>query len=112
MMKMFDLTNRNAVVIGGAGGLGQAIAEGLAQAGAKVVIGSRREESLRRAAKEIKQSSGLDVSWYTLDAVREESIEAMLSAVLKNFGRVDILVNAQGLNKKFPAVDFPLDVFR
>src|SRR3974390_1037803 len=112
MMKMFDLSGRNAVVIGGAGGLGQAIAEGLAQAGARVVIGSRKEESLRRAAQEIKKSSGLDVSWYTVDAVREESIEAMAAAVVKDFGGVDILVNAQGLNKKYPAADFPLAEFR
>lgn len=112
MMKMFDLTGRNAVVIGGAGGLGQAIAEGLAQAGARVAIASRKEDLLKRAVKEIKESSGLDVSWYTVDAAREESIEALVAAVVKDFGRVDILVNSQGLNKKFPAEDFPLAVFR
>ena len=112
MMKMFDLTGRVAVVIGGSGGLGQAIAEGLAQAGARVVIGARRGESLRRAAAEIKQTSGLDVAWHAVDVLREESIEAMASAVVKDHGRVDILVNAQGLNKKFPAADFPLAEFR
>lgn len=49
--KLFDLTGKNAVVIGGAGGIGQAVAQGLAEAGANVAIASRKEESLIRAAQ-------------------------------------------------------------
>jgi NAD(P)-dependent dehydrogenase (short-subunit alcohol dehydrogenase family) len=112
VMKMFDLTGRNAVVIGGAGGLGQVIAEGIGQAGARVAICSRNETSLRGAAKEIKESSNIDISCYTVDAVDESSVEALVSTILQEFGRIDILINAQGLNKKFPAEDFPLAVFR
>ncbi|MCR4441795.1 MAG: glucose 1-dehydrogenase [Peptococcaceae bacterium] len=111
-MKLFDLTGRNAVVIGGAGGLGQAIAQGLAEAGARVAIASRKEESLRRAVKEIKEASGCDVTYYTVDATSEESIQALVDSTVKDFGRVDILVNAQGYNKKFPAEEFPMDVFK
>ena len=111
-MKMFELTGKNAVVIGGAGGLGQPIAQGLAEAGAKVAIASRNKESLIRAAGEIKEASGMDVSYYTVDVSSEESVEKLVSDVLRDFGRVDILVNAQGFNKKFPAQDFPIDIFR
>jgi len=110
-MKMFDLTGKNAVVIGGAGGLGQPIAQGLAEAGAKVAIASRNEESLKKAAKEIKENIGADVAYYTVDAVSEESVIALVDSVKRDFGKIDILVNAQGFNKKFPAQEFPMDVF-
>ena len=109
---MFDLDGKNAVVIGGAGGIGQAIAQGLAEAGAKVAIASRKEESLKRAAEEIKEASGCQVSYYTVDAANEESIMALVESSVKDFGKVDILVNSQGFNKKFPAEEFQMDVFK
>ena len=62
MMDLFSLEGKNAVVIGGAGGIGQAVAQGLAEAGAKVAIASRNEESLKRAVAEIKEASGMDVT--------------------------------------------------
>ncbi len=111
-LKLFDLTGKNAVVVGGAGGLGQAIAQGLAEAGAKVAIASRNVESLQRAVKEIKDASGSDVTYYTVDAAVEESIAALAEAAVKDMGKVDILMCAQGFNKKFPAEEFPMDVFK
>lgn len=112
MLKMFDLTGKNAVVIGGAGGLGQPIAQGLAESGAKVAIASRNEESLERAVQEIKDACGIEVKYYTVDASDEESIKALVDATVRDFGRIDILVNAQGFNKKYPAEEFPMDVFK
>lgn len=111
-MNMFNLDGKNAVVIGGAGGIGQAIAKGLAEAGAKVAIASRSEDSLKRAAGEIKEASGCDVSYYTVDASNENSIMALVEKSVKDFGKVDILVNSQGFNKKFPAEEFPMDIFK
>ncbi len=111
-LKLFDLTGKNAVVVGGAGGIGQSIAQGLAEAGARVAIASRSVESLQRAVNEIKDACGLDVSYYSVDASVEESIAALAEASVKDMGKVDILVNAQGFNKKFPAEDFPMDVFK
>ena len=81
-MDMFKLNGTNAVVVGGAGGLGQAIAQGLAEAGAKVAIASRREESLQRARQEIKEAIGAEISCYVADATDEASVEAL---VLKIF---------------------------
>ncbi len=111
MLNMFALDGRNAVVIGGAGGIGQAIAQGLAEAGARVAIASRNAESLQRAVREILASCGLAVGLYVVDAADEESIKALLGNAVAEFGRVDILVNAQGINEKFNAEDFPMDVF-
>jgi NAD(P)-dependent dehydrogenase (short-subunit alcohol dehydrogenase family) len=111
MLEMFSLTGKNAVVVGGAGGIGQAIAQGLAEAGAKVAIASRSADSLRRAVREIKEACGLDVRYYPVDATDEASVEALVADAARDFGKVDILVNAQGFNKKFNAEDFPMDVF-
>ena len=110
MKEMFRLDGRVAVVIGGAGGLGQGIAQALAFYGAEVVIASRKMESLTRAQKEIKENIGKDVAAYTVDAASEDSIIALADTVVKNHKKVDILVNSQGFNKKFDLFDFPVDV--
>lgn len=110
-MDLFDLTGKNAVVIGGAGGIGEALARGLVEAGADVAIASRNEESLKRAQKDIQEKTGKSVRYYIVDASDESSVVALVSATVKDMGHVDILVNALGLNKKFPAEDFNMDVF-
>jgi gluconate 5-dehydrogenase len=113
MSKLFDLTGKTAVVIGGAGGLGQAIAQGLAEAGAKVLISSRKEDSLKKASEEIKAATGIAVAYSVADASNESQVEALVAdAKAKLGGKITILVNAQGFNKKQDALDFDIDVFR
>lgn len=109
MTNVFDLTGKKAVVVGGAGGIGQAIAEGLAEAGAQVLLASRKEVSLQRAQQEIKAHCGATVLYHVADATNESEVLTLLEAALKSMGRVDILVNAQGFNKKFPGTEFPVD---
>ena len=111
-MSLFDLTGKGAVVIGGAGGLGQAIAQGLAEAGAKVLISSRKEDSLKKAQEEIKAACGINVDYFAADATNEAQVEALVKDAAAKFGKVTILVNAQGFNKKQDALDFDIDVFR
>ena len=110
-MKLFDLTGKSAIVFGGAGGIGQAIAQGLAEAGAKVAITSRNEDSLKRAQEEIKKATGLEVAYYLSDASKEDQVEAVCKQSIKDFGKVNILVNAHGMNKKFHGTEFPADVW-
>lgn len=112
MSNLFSLNGKNAVVVGGAGGIGQAIAQGLVESGARVAIASRSVESLQRAAKEIEESCGKGVNYYTVDAANEDSIKSLLDNSVRDFGKIDILVNAQGINQKFNAEDFPMDVFK
>ena len=66
-MELFSLKNKNAVVIGGAGGIGQSIAQGLAEAGARVLIASRNEESLKKTVEEIK-TKDIDIDYSVVDA--------------------------------------------
>ena len=113
MTKLFDLTGKTAVVIGGAGGLGQAIAQGLSEAGAKVLISSRKEDALKKAAAEIKAACGADICYFAADAADEAQVEALVENAKKQLGgKVTILVNAQGFNQKQDALDFDISVFR
>ena len=113
MSNLFDLSGKTAVVVGGAGGLGQAIAEGLIDAGATVLISSRKEESLQRAQEELKEATGKDALISAADASDEAQVEAMVEdAKAKLGGKIDILVNAQGFNKKQDALDFDIETFR
>lgn len=110
-LSLFDLTGKKAVVVGGAGGIGQSIAEGLIEAGATVLISSRKEEALQRAQRELKESTGQEVYYKAGDASVESDVEELLAYSIAQMGTVDILVNSQGFNKKFPATEFPEDIF-
>jgi NAD(P)-dependent dehydrogenase (short-subunit alcohol dehydrogenase family) len=91
----FNLEGKVAVVIGGTSGIGHSIALGLADAGADVVPVSRRVEKVREAAETI-ESKGRRSLVVATDATRREDVEKMASAVVKNFGHIDILVNSAG----------------
>ena len=75
------------------------------------MISSRKVEALQRAQKEIKDKTGLDIFYCAGDASKENEVEALLAAAVKEMGTVDILVNSQGFNKKFPGTEFPVDVW-
>ncbi len=100
----FDLSGKCAVVIGGTSGLGKAIALAIAEAGADVVAVSRRQEETDRVAAEI-EGLGRRSLRATVDVRNRSSIEELQSKVLKNFGKVDILVNAAGITHKTPTLE-------
>ena len=95
MANLFDLNGRVAVVMGATSGLGRAIAIGLAQHGADVVPSGRRKELVESACKEI-EAAGKRTLAKPADAQDRRSIDSLRDAVLAQFGRVDILVNAAG----------------
>ena len=99
-----DLTSKTAVVIGGTSGIGRALALGLAQAGATVVPTGRREELVRSVAREI-EAQGCKSLAIASDVGNRPSLERLQEAVLKEFGRVDILINSAGTTKKTPTLD-------
>lgn len=111
MRNLFELKAKGVVVIGGAGGIGQAIAQGMAEAGANVVISSRKTDSLERAKREISEACGVSVRHIACDASDEASVERLLANSVAELGQVDVLVNAQGFNQKYPGTEFPVDAW-
>ncbi|HTX70595.1 MAG TPA: SDR family oxidoreductase [Thermoleophilia bacterium] len=109
MGDLFSLDGKKAVVVGGAGGMGRGIAAGLADYGADLAIADVNAAALEDAASALKAETGKDVHRYAVDCTDDDSVKALVDAVVKDAGRVDILVNALGINVKAPAVEFPMD---
>lgn len=108
MSDLFDLTGKVAVVIGGAGGIGRALALGIAECGADVIIASRQLGHLERVAEEIR-AKGRKALAVTVDVTQEQSVVDMVTHILEEFPRIDILVNAAGIAIRKPADSFPID---
>ncbi len=98
-LKIFDLTGKVALVTGGSKGLGKAMARGLAEAGADVIISSRHEEDLRTALDEILRGTGRRGKYVVADMSRRGEADRLAAAALEAMGRVDVLVNNAGTNR-------------
>ena len=95
--ELFDLRGRVAIVTGGSRGLGREMAEGLAEAGASLVLCARREDWLTPAVAELR-AAGHTVEAAVCDVARPEQVQAVVDRTLGAFGRVDILVNNAGIS--------------
>ena len=111
-MNLFDLTGKNAVVVGGGGGIGRALAKGLLDAGAKVLLADIAEEPLKNAAADIGAACGMEIPYFKANASNEAEVEALVNYAASTLGKISILINAQGFNKKFDALDFDMEAFR
>jgi NAD(P)-dependent dehydrogenase (short-subunit alcohol dehydrogenase family) len=103
--KALDLDGKVAVVVGGSSGIGKTIAVGLAQGGADVVASARRIELVKALADEI-EALGRKSLRVTCDVADRQSLEDLLKACVDAFGKVDIMVNAAGITKRAPTLDF------
>ncbi len=110
-MSLFDLSGKCAVVMGGTSGLGREIALGLARAGADVVASSRRMEQVEQVAAEI-EAEGRRALRLSSDVLHRETLEALHTSVLQEFGSVDILVNAAGITSRMPTLDCPEEIWQ
>lgn len=110
-MDLFNLKGKNAVVVGGAGGIGKEIAIGLAQAGAKVAIASRNEKKLKEAAEEIEKIAGSKILVFQVDIDSEDDICKLVKDSIKAMNRIDILVNATGFATKAMALDVTTELW-
>lgn len=106
--KLFDLTGQVALITGASRGLGQCFARALAEAGADLILTSRRKEDLLPFAAEIERLGRRVVS-LALDVRDQQSIEAMAETAEKAFGRIHILVNNAGCNVRKPALEVTWD---
>jgi NAD(P)-dependent dehydrogenase (short-subunit alcohol dehydrogenase family) len=97
--ELFNLSGKTALITGGSKGLGKAMARGFAEAGADVMIASRSEEELKRAAGEIAEGLGVKVEWRVTDMEQREEVQALANEAIARLGKVDILINNAGSNQ-------------
>ena len=107
VQQLFDLTGKTALVTGGSRGLGLQMAHALGEAGARVLLSSRKAEDLEQAAAEL-QAAGIDARWIAADCGKEEDIRRLADETLQRMGNVDILVNNAGASWGAPAEDHPV----
>jgi gluconate 5-dehydrogenase len=105
---LFDLTDKVAIVTGGAGGLGRPTSLGLADFGANVVVTDIKREALEKVKSEIEQL-GRESLAITCDVTNPEDVKKMVKQTMDKFGRIDILVTYAGRNIPKPAEEYPYE---
>lgn len=108
MKNLFDLTGRRALITGSSQGIGYALAEGLAQYGAQVIINGRTPESVNRAVESLKDQ-GLSAHAAIFDVTSKDAAKAGIDAIEADIGPLDILINNAGMQFRTPLEDFPAD---
>lgn len=111
-IKLFDLSGRAAIITGGSKGLGQAMAAGLASAGADVLLTSRNVDEGEAAAKEIAGAFGHRALAMAADVTSPDSCQAVVQKALDEFGKVDILINNAGINIRGPIDELTYEQFQ
>ena len=104
---LFDLTGKTAIVTGGSRGIGVEMAEGLAEAGASLMLCARREEWLNETVEAFR-AKGYTVEGKTCDVSKEADVQSVVDATIEKFGKVDILINNAGISWGAMPEDMPL----
>lgn len=107
IQQLFNLSGRIALVTGGSRGLGLQMAHALGEAGARIMLSSRKAGDLEQAVAEL-QAAGIDARWIAADCSQEEDIRRLADETLERMGRIDILVNNAGASWGAPAEDHPV----
>jgi gluconate 5-dehydrogenase len=105
-LKAFDLSGRIALITGSSAGIGYALARGLADAGAAVVLNGRDESKLARAADSLR-GEGATVHAMAFDVTSAESVSAAIARIERDIAPIDILVNNAGIQRRAPLAEFP-----
>lgn len=111
ILDLFKLNGKTAIVTGGARGLGAQIAQGFAEAGANVVICSRKLEACQEMSEKLK-NLGVDSLAFACDITNQEDIQKVVSETKAHFGSIDILVNNSGATWGAPVVDMPYEAWQ
>lgn len=110
---LFDLRGRVAIVTGSTKGIGRAMVEGLAAAGASVVVSSRKQELCDSVAREVAAATGAEAFGLACHVGEWDAIPAFVDAVVERFGRIDVLVNNAGINPaRMTPSEMTLDLWR
>ena len=110
IQQLFDLRGKTALVTGGSRGLGLQLARALGEAGATLMLSSRKAHDLEQAAAELK-ADGIDARWIAADCAQDAEIKRLADETLAQFGHLDILVNNAGASWGAPAEDHPVDAW-
>ncbi|WP_300712910.1 SDR family oxidoreductase [Limnohabitans sp.] len=110
VQQLFDLTGQVALVTGGSRGLGLQMAHALGEAGAKIMLSSRKAADLEEAAAEL-QAAGIDARWIAADCGKEEDIRRLAAETIERMGPIDILVNNAGASWGAPAEEHPVEAW-
>jgi gluconate 5-dehydrogenase len=110
VQQLFDLHGRTAVVTGGSRGLGLQIAEALGEAGARLLLVSRKAGDLEEAAAQL-QTRGIAADWVAADASQPDEVRRVAGEAMQRLGNVDILVNNAGATWGAPTEDHPLEAW-
>jgi NAD(P)-dependent dehydrogenase (short-subunit alcohol dehydrogenase family) len=108
--QLLDLTGKTALVTGGSRGLGLQMAHALGEAGARIMLSSRKAADLEEATAEL-QAAGIDARWIAADCAKEEEIRRLADETLQRMGDVHILVNNAGAAWGAPAEDHPVEAW-
>ncbi len=111
-IKLFDLTDRVAVVTGGSKGLGEAMAEGFASAGANLVLASRSLEESTAVAERVAAEYGRRAVAMRCDVTNPDDVQALIARALETFGQIDILLNNAGINIRGPIDELTYEQFQ
>ena len=110
LQQLLDLSGKTALVTGGSRGLGLQMAQALGEAGARVVISSRKADDLEQATAQL-QERGIDARWIAADCAQEAGVQHLVDETLQRMGDVDILVNNAGATWGAPAEDHPVEAW-
>jgi gluconate 5-dehydrogenase len=110
-MNLFSLKNKTALVTGGTHGLGMAMAKGLAQAGAKLIINDQSREKLDHAIKEYA-ASGIHAKGHLFDVTDDVAVKNAITKIENEDGPIDILINNAGIIKRCPMLEMEASDFR
>ena len=111
MNNMFSLEGKNALVTGGAYGIGFAIAEALAGAGARIAFNCRSQKNLDQALADYK-AKGIEARGYICDVTDEEAVKQLVEQIHQDLGQIDILVNNAGIIKRIPMHEMKREEFQ
>src|SRR3954469_11519157 len=106
--ELFDLTGKRALVTGSSQGIGFALAHGLAEHGAEIVLNGRDAGKLASAGAQLS-AAGHKVSVAEFNVTRAQAVQEGVEAIEKNSGAIDILVNNAGMQFRSPLEDFPVE---
>ena len=108
MQNLFDLSGKRALITGSSQGIGNLLAQGLAEYGAEIVINARSQQQANRAAEALV-AKGLRATGVAFDVTQSAQVTEAIARIEANIGPIDILINNAGIQRRYPLTEFPED---